>query len=309
MELPSLPYAKWRDTRDTLHRWTQVVGKVRLALTPLINHWWNVPLYVGAHGLTTSAITLGERTVEMELDFVEDVLRIRPSDGAERYVELRPRSVADFYAATMAALREVDIECRIWTTPVEVFADPIPFEHDDLHRSYDKAYVMRFRDILAQVAGVMTKFRARFVGKCSPVQFYWGTFDLTCSRYSGRRAPPWPGANKVEQEAYSHEVSSVGWWPGDSRLERAAFYSYVAPEPAGFAQIDAGPHTYYCAPVHCFCLDQDDAHSEADLLGFFERTYAAAADLGGWPRAELEREPQAPPPFLRDEQPEIRPSP
>jgi hypothetical protein len=291
MDLPPLPLNEWRDTCETLHRWTQIVGKIRLALTPLINHWWNVPLYVSARGLTTSAITLGDRWFEMEFDFVEDVLRIQPSDGRPQLVELRPRSVADFYIATMTALRAANIECRIWTTPVEI-TEPIPFEHDHQHHAYDKAYVLRFWNIVAQVQDVMTKFRAGFIGKCSPVQFFWGTFDLTVSRFSGRRAPPFE-ANRIEREAYSHEVCSVGWWPGDQRLERAAFYSYAAPEPAGFAQTACRPLAYYHAPLRCFCFDHDEVRRsddpEASLLDFFETTYAAAADLGEWPRAELER--------------------
>ncbi|MBX3160589.1 MAG: hypothetical protein KF773_31780 [Deltaproteobacteria bacterium] len=298
MDLPPLPLDAWRDTRETLHRWAQVVGKVRLGLTPLINHWWNVPFYVSARGLTTSAITLGERWFEMEFDFVGDALRIQPNDGPPHLVELRPRSVADFYAATMTALRAANIDCHIWTMPVEM-TDPIPFERDHEHRSYDKEYVLRFWDILAQADDAMTKFRGRFVGKCSPVQFYWGTFDLSVSRFSGRRAPPFE-ASSIEREAYSHEVASVGWWPGDKRLDRAAFYSYIAPEPPGFQETNAGPHAYYHAPIHCFCLDDDDVRRSRDqegmVLDFFETTYGAAADLAGWPRAELEREPPTPPP-------------
>ncbi|HEY5922923.1 MAG TPA: DUF5996 family protein [Kofleriaceae bacterium] len=292
-DLPSLPYAEWRDTRDTLHRWLQVVGKVRLGLTDLINHWWNVPLYVSPHGLTTSAIEVGDRCFEMEFDFVDSVLRIQPHDGPPRWVELAPRSVADFYAATMAALHDADIDCRIWTTPVEV-ADRTPFELDAQHRSYDRHYVMRFWEIVSRVAETLTKFRAGFIGKCSPVHFFWGSMDLAVTRFSGRRAPAFAG-NLIDREAYSHEVSSAGWWPGDQRLERASFYSYAAPEPAGFAEATVAPRSaYYHHTLKGFYLDHDVVRRarepEATLLDFCETTYTAAAELGNWPRADLERQ-------------------
>lgn len=288
--LPSLPYDEWRDTRDTLHRWMQVIGKTRPMLTPTINHWWNVPLYVSARGLTTSAIPFQDRW--FELDFIDHVLRVQADDKPPRFVDLAPRTVADFYAATMAALHEIDIDVRLWTMPVEM-ADPIPFEQDTVHRSYDREYVVRFWEIVSRVHATLVKFRADFIGKCSPVQLFWGTMDLAVSRFSGRRAPPFAG-NHIEQEAYSHEVSSVGWWPGDERLERAAFYSYIAPEPAHFA--DAAittPHAYYFAPLKGFYLDHDVVRAASDpealLLDFCQQTYAAAADLGNWPRHDLER--------------------
>ena len=294
--LPALPYAEWRDTRDTLHRWLQIVGKVRLALTPVVNHWWNVPLYVSPHGLTTSAIAAGDTRFEIEFDFHRDLLHIRPDDAAEQTVELRPRTVADFYAATMAALRAAGIECRIWTMPVEI-PDPVPFEHDVEHHSYDHEHALRFWHALAWIEPVLTTFRARYLGKSSPVHFFWGSFDLAVTRFSGRRAPPL-SASSIEREAYSHEVSSVGWWPGDARLERPSFYSYAAPEPPGFA--DAAitvPHAYYHRELKGFYLDHDavrDAEDpEAMLLDFCEQTYAAAADLGHWQRGELEREAPA----------------
>jgi hypothetical protein len=289
---PALPYREWRATRDTLHRWMQIVGKVRLTLTPTINHWWNVPFYVSARGFTTSAIPYGERWFEMELDFVDDVLRIQPNDGAAELVELGPRTVADFYAATMKALRAAGLACRIWTTPVEI-ADPIAFEHDDQHRAYSHDHVLRFWRIVALSSAVLTQFRARFLGKCSPVHFFWGSFDLAVSRFSGRRAPDFE-ANRIEREAYSHEVSSVGWWPGDSRHERAAFYSYAAPEPPGFSQVEIStPHVYYHPTLKGFYLEYDEVRTADDpaalLLDFCQSTYEAAADLGGWPRGELER--------------------
>ena len=292
-----MPFEEWRDTLETLHRWTQIVGKIRLKLTSTINHWWNVPLYISAHGLTTSAIPIGDRSVEIEFDFVEDVLRIRCETGRAQSVELGPRTVADFYAATMEALRVAGVECRIWTTPVEI-EDPIPFEQDEKHRSYDKDYVMRFWHILTRVDAVLTQFRTRYIGKCSPVHFFWGSFDLAVTRFSGRRAPPFE-ASSIEREAYSHEVSSAGWWPGDQRLTRPAFYSYAAPEPAGFAQAPlAVEGAFYHTGLKGFYLGHDDvrraANPEQVLLDFCEATYAAAADLGAWPRQELERGSKGP---------------
>jgi hypothetical protein len=290
---PELPYEAWRETRDTLHMWTQVVGKVRLALTPTINHWWNVPLYVSARGLTTSSMPYGERCVDVEFDFVDDVLRIRVSDQEERRVALAPRSVADFYAETMSVLDAAGIDVKIWSTPVEV-PDPVPFEEDHGHRSYDKEYVLRFSQILAQTSSVFTTFRSGFTGKCSPVHFFWGSFDLAVTRFSGRAAPPRPEADPITREAYSHEVSSVGWWPGDARLEAASFYSYASPEPPGFRAVPVRPEeAYYNEALGGFYLPYDAVRNAADpaetLLTFCEDTYAAAADLGGWDRASLER--------------------
>jgi hypothetical protein len=292
LSLPALPYDEWRDTRETLHRWMQVVGKIRLGLTPVINHWWNVTLYVSTRGLTTSAIPIGDRVVELELDFVDDVLRVRSDDKPDQLVELRPRTVADFYAATVRALRAAEIECRIYTMPVEL-TNPIPFEEDHEHRSYDKEYVLRFWHNVSRIAGVLTKFRSGFIGKCSPVQFFWGSFDLAVTRFSGRRAPPIEG-DAIEREAYSHEVCSAGWWPGDPRLERASFYCYASPEPPGFPQARISPPQAYYSPfLKGFYLDHDQVRRAADpeavLLEFCESTYAAAADLGAWPRADLER--------------------
>jgi hypothetical protein len=291
-DLPPLPYQEWRDTRNTLHRWMQVVGKIRLKRTPKINHWWNVPFYVSARGLTTSAIPFGDRWFELEFDFIDHVLRVQADDRPAHFVDLAPRTVADFYAATMAALHALDIDVQLWTTPVEM-ADPIPFEQDTAHGSYDRHYAVRFWEIVSRVHATLLKFRADFVGKCSPVQLFWGTMDLAVSRFSGRRAPPFEG-NSIEQEAYSHEVASVGWWPGDERFERPAFYSYIAPEPAAFAQAPiTTPHAYYFAPLKGFYLDHDKLRAERDpeavLLDFCQQTYAAAADLAYWPRQDLER--------------------
>ena len=290
---PELPLQAWRETYDTLHRWTQILGKIRLALTPRLNHWWNVTLYVSARGLTTSIIPYGERWFELELDFIDDTLHLRTNDGATRSVPLAARSVAAFYADTMSALRAAGIECRIWPVPVEC-EDVIPVDRDERHQAYDKRYVMRLWRILAMSSAVFTAFRARFVGKCSPVHFFWGSFDLAVTRFSGRRAPVREDAGSIEREAYSHEVSSVGWWPGDSRLEQPAFYSYASPEPPGFADASIStPHTYYHPTLRGFYLHYDDVRRasapEALILDFCQTTYAAAANLGRWDRAELER--------------------
>ena len=289
---PALPLDEWRDTCDTLHMWTQIIGKVRLALTPTINHWWNVPLYVSASGLTTSAIDYGDRWFDVEFDFVGDVLRIRTSTGDDRTVALAPRTVADFYDETMAALKALGIDVRIWTMPVE-FSDPIPFDKDVTHRSYDREYVLRFWQILALTEEVFTSFRARFIGKCSPIHFFWGSFDLAVTRFSGRPNPQRP-EDVINREAYSHEVSSVGWWAGDSRLELPTYYSYATPEPPGFRSAGVSPApTYYNSSLSGFYLHYDEVRRSLDpektLLDFCETTYAAAADLGKWDRAALER--------------------
>lgn len=290
---PDLPYAEWRETRDTLHMWTQVVGKVRLALTPTINHWWNVPLYVSARGLTTSAMQYGDRCVDIEFDFVSDLLRVRIDNEDERHVALAPRTVADFYSETMSVLRAAGVDVKIWSTPVEV-PEPIAFEDDRQHASYDREAVQRFWRILAHSAAVFTTFRSGFVGKCSPVHFFWGSFDLAVTRFSGRPAPPRPEADVITREAYSHEVSSVGWWPGDARLEAASYYCYASPEPEGFRAARVRPEAaHYNEALGGFYLPYDAVKSAADpvqtLLAFCEDTYAAAADLGKWDRAALER--------------------
>lgn len=289
---PALPLAEWRETRDTLHMWTQVVGKIRMALTPLINHWWNVPLYVSGRGLTTLAIPFDGRFFELEFDLCDHLLVLR-MPGTHEQLPLAPRSVADFYAETMALLHRHGIRPEIWTTPVEV-PDPIPFERDTKHAAYDRAAVQRFRDVLALSAAALTKFRAGFQGKCSPVHFFWGSFDLAVTRFSGRPAPVKPDADAITREAYSHEVSSVGWWPGDDRLPEPSYYSYAAPEPAGFRTANVAPAAaYYNEPLGGFYLPYDavrmSADPEATLLDFCQTTYAAAAELGGWDRAALER--------------------
>ncbi|HKR63352.1 MAG TPA: DUF5996 family protein [Thermoanaerobaculia bacterium] len=291
---PALTLSDWRDTRETLHRWTQVVGKIKLALTPLVNHYWNVTLFVTPRGLTTGRMPYGERWLDIEFDFVAHVLRLRVSDGVERTVALAPRTVADFYADVFAALRALNIDVHIWPMPVELVDHVIRLDRDEEHRSYDADAAQRFWRILALTDAVFVKFRARFIGKCSPVHFFWGSFDLAVTRFSGRPAPPNPAADAMTREAYSHEVSSVGFWPGDSRLERAAFYSYAAPEPEGFRTSTVSPSSaYFNAPLGGFYLHYDDllatSDPDATLLDFCQSTYAAAADRGNWDRAALER--------------------
>ena len=293
---PELKFAEWQDTLATLHMWTQVVGKIRLRQTPLVNHWWNVPLYISARGLTTSAMPYEDRIFEMEFDFIDHALLIKCSDGASTTLPLRPQSVADFYAEVMAALRELKIEVQIWTTPVEV-PDPIPFEEDTTHASYDAEYANRFWRALVAMDEVLKEFRARFVGKVSPVHFFWGSFDLAVTRFSGRPAPPREGADLITREAYSHEVISHGWWPGSKDME-AAFYSYTTPEPAGLAEtVGEGKirpaQTFYSTEMKEFFLLYDDVRKsespEKALMDFCQTTYDAGADLAGWDRAALER--------------------
>jgi hypothetical protein len=291
---PALPLEEWRETRDTLHRWTQIAGKIRMTLTPLINHWWNVPLYVTARGLTTSEIPYGERWFDMEFDFIAHVLRVRTNDGSEHDVPLGPRSVADLYREIFAILKSLHIDCAISPMPSEIAEDAIPLDCDHQHRAYDPEYVRRFWQILALTTKVFTQFRARFLGKCSPVHFFWGGFDLAVTRFSGRPAPPRPGADSITREGYSHEVSSVGFWTGDARLPLPTFYSYAAPEPDGFRTSAVSPAaTYYNAELGGFYLHYDEVRRapdpEAMLLDFCQSTYAAAADCAKWDRASLER--------------------
>lgn len=295
---PALPLAEWQHTRDTLHMWTQIVGKTRLALTPLINHWWNVPLYVSSHGLTTSAIHYGEGVFEAEFDFIDHVLHLRCSDGSSRQLQLRPRSVADFYAEYMSALKSLDIDVHIWKMPVEV-ADPIPFDQDTKHASYDPEYAQRFWRALVSINEVFQIFRSEFVGKSSPVHFFWGSFDLAVTRFSGRRAPERndsdPVLRKIMREAYSHEVISAGWWPGTGEQD-AAFYAYAAPVPEGLGAQRVQPDkAFYHAGLGEFLLNYEDVRCEASpavaLMEFLESTYAAAATLAKWDRDSLEREP------------------
>jgi hypothetical protein len=290
---PQLPLDSWRDTYATLHMWTQIVGKVRLRLTPLVNHWWNVPLYVDARGLTTSRIPYGHKAFEVWFDFIRHELVLETTDGVRKTLPLAARSVADFYREFMEMLRSAGIEVKIWRMPVEV-PNPIPFDQDRAHHSYDPAAVAKFWRILLSVDAVFEQFRSRFIGKSSPVHFFWGSFDLAVTRFSGRRAPEKPGADKITLEAYSHEVSSVGFWPGGGDVKDAAFYSYMAPEPQGFKEAKARPSAaHYDKQVGEFLLMYEDVRKAesptASLLEFCQSTYEAGASLGKWDRGALER--------------------
>ncbi|MCU1269932.1 MAG: hypothetical protein JWN74_1226 [Acidobacteriaceae bacterium] len=289
---PALPLDSWKDTYATLHMWTQMVGKVRLALTPLVNHWWNVPLYVTARGLTTSRIPYGDRAFELWFDFIQHQLVLETNDGLIKTLPLGPRSVAEFYKQFMELLRSADIEVKIWRMPVEI-ANPIPFDQDTVPASYDRASVEKFWRILLSADAVFNQFRAKFIGKSSPVHFFWGSFDLAVSRFSGRRAPERPGADAMTREAYSHEVSSVGFWPGGGEVHGAAFYSYAAPEPQGFKEATVRPDTASYNKLGEFLLMYDDVRNAKSpvtaLLDFCQTTYEAAATFGNWDRAALER--------------------
>jgi hypothetical protein len=290
---PALPLDSWKDTCATLHMWTQIVGKIRLALTPLVNHWWNVPLYVSARGLTTSRIPYGERAFELWFDFIQHKLVLETSDGIVKTVELAPKSVADFYQEFMGMLRSAGIEVKIWRMPVEI-SNPIAFDEDHVHASYDRMSVEKFWRILLSADTVFNQFRAEFIGKSSPVHFFWGSFDLAVTRFSGRRAPVKPDADRLTREAYSHEVSSVGFWPGAIGIKDAAFYSYMAPAPQGFAEARVRPDTaYHDKQLGEFLLMYEDARKAASptgaLLDFCHSTYEAGANLGNWDRKALER--------------------
>jgi hypothetical protein len=295
---PDLPLEDWADTCATLHLWTQVVGKIRLAHAPMINHWWQVPLYVTCRGLTTSPIPYGARCFQIDFDFIDHCLKIHTSPGETETILLARQTVADFYTEVMGRLRGLGLETRIWTMPVEI-EDAIPFDRDRDHASYDPDYANRFWRILLQVHRVFTLFRSRFLGKVSPVHFFWGSFDLAVTRFSGRVAPRLTSASPnlgawVMQEAYSHEVSSCGFWAGNGGFGKAAFFSYAYPEPPGFAEAPAGPdRTYYDHDLGQFILPYDalrQAQSPDDtLMEYLTGTYAAAADLGRWDRAMLER--------------------
>jgi len=291
---PALPFAEWRDTYATLHMWTQIVGKVRLALSPNINHYWGVTFYVTPRGLTTSAIPYDQGIFEVHFDFIAHSLEIATSLGERRAFRLAPRTVAEFYAEFMGALHSLGIQANVWTMPVEV-PRPVRFELDENHASYDSEYAHRFWRILASVQPVFQEFRARFIGKCSPVHFFWGSFDLAVTRFSGRQAPDRPGADKITKEAYSHEVISVGFWPGDGEIVKdAAFYAYAAPEPAGFKSSAVRPaKAFYSGEKGEYFLMYDDVRlsesPQRDLMEFCQSTYEAGAKLGNWDRAVLEK--------------------
>jgi hypothetical protein len=295
---PALPFDAWKDTCATLHVWTQIVGKIRLAKAPMMNHWWQVPLYVTCRGLTTSPIPHESAAgFQIDFDFIHHRLRIEVSDGRSESLSLEPCAVADFYQEVMDRLKTLGLEVRIWTVPVEI-PDPIPFEQDRAHAVYYPDYAQQFWRVLVNVDRVLKQFRSRFLGKASPVHFFWGSFDMAVTRFSGRIAPPHPGspsvADHVTREAYSHEVSSCGFWPGNGGFGQPAFYSYAYPEPTGFAAAQVGPAAAYYSPeFREFILPYEAirqfAAPEQAVLQFLESTYAAAADLGHWDRAALER--------------------
>lgn len=292
---PALPLDSWRETCTTLHMWTQMVGKVKLRLMPLVNHWWNVALYVTARGLTTSAMPLGVRSIEIRFDFLAHRLLLECSDGMVRELPLRPMAVADFYQEFLEMLRSAGIEVSIWKMPVEI-PDPIPFDEDRVHASYNPERVEAFWRALLSVDAVLHQFRSRFIGKVSPVHFFWGSFDLAVTRFSGRRAPDRPGADSITREAYSHEVSSVGFWPGSGGMSDPAFYSYAAPEPEGFRAARVRPEAaYYDPSLGEYLLNYDDVRTtkspSTEVLAFCQSTYEAAAELGRWDRRLLERQP------------------
>jgi hypothetical protein len=296
MEWPELDYADWRDTCATLHMWTQIVGKIRLVLTPWTNHSWHVTLYVTSRGFGTSPIAHGTDLFEIYFDFIEHNLLIFKSDGDIRTLKLKPQSVADFYRAVMTALDELKLPVKIDILPNEI-ADPIPFNRDETHRSYDAAYANRFWRALVQADRVFKQFRSRFCGKCSPVHLFWGSFDLAVTRFSSRSAPPHPGGiphlpDAITREAYSQEVSSLGFWPGNDAMPQAIFYSYAYPEPKGFAEAKAKPDgAAYNSQVKEFILPYDTVRASKSpddtLLDFAQSTYDAASTLGSWDREAL----------------------
>ena len=301
-EWPRLPLAEWLATYETLHRWVQIVGKTRLALAPFMNHWWHGALYVTPWGLTTSSMPTDGRAIDAEFDFVNHELTVRDSGGETRTIELEKKSVADFYGEWIELLRGLDVDVRIWPRPNEI-ADATPFPADREHASYDADAVGRWFRALSSVDHVLKEFRGRFVGKSSPVHFWWGGFDLACTRYSGRRAPPHPGGipncpNYVMREAYSHECISAGWWPGtpESPVAEAAVYAYAYPEPAGCAAAHIRPAAaFYHHELREWILPYDSVRTAPDpsaaIMAFLDSTYEAAATLGGWDVDALAIEP------------------
>ena len=295
---PALPLPEWKDTYETLHRWMQIVGKIRLTLSPPMNHWWNTTLYVTPSGLTTSSMTYKGQYLQIDFDFTEHILIIRTTKGSPKTIALQPRSVADFYHEVMRNLESLGMPITIWTTPVEV-QDRTPFEKDEKHAAYDPEYAQRVWRIMAEANRVLTEFRGRFIGKVSPVHFFWGAFDLAVTRFSGRRAPPHPGAPNMARfvavEAYSHEVSSCGFWPGGGPVNEPAFYAYAYPEPQGFKDYPIQPQeAFYHKEMGEFLIPYDvvrNAKSPDDvLMTFLQTSYEAAATCAKWDRHSLERQ-------------------
>lgn len=295
---PGLPLEAWSETCATLHLWTQIVGKIRMVQSPWINHGWHVTLYVTARGLTTTPIPYGTRTFQIDFDFIAHRLTLQSSDGRSGGFLLQPQSVAAFYTRLMEEMNKLGFHVCVRVNPSEV-ADPIPFDQDETHRAYDPNYAARFWQILVQADRVFKQFRGRFIGKCSPVHFFWGAADLAVTRFSGRPAPLHPGGipglpDWVTREAYSHEVSSCGFWPGGGPIPYPAFYSYAYPEPAGFPEAAVKPDTaFYSTDFREFILPYDTVQQSESpddtLLAFLQTTYEAAAGLGKWDRAAIER--------------------
>jgi hypothetical protein len=290
---PELAWNDWADTADTLHMWTQIVGKTRLALTPLQNHWWNVPLYVTARGLGTSAMDYGDDVLDIEFDFVAHELHLRMSSGANQTMKLKSRSVADFYQEYLGCLKELGVAVKIDPMPCEL-AKPIRFDLDTEHASYDPEYAHRFWQVLAHAEKVFRAWGTSFLGKVSPVHFFWGSFDLAVTRFSGRPAPPRPGADSIQREAYSHEVISAGFWPGNGGYGAAAFYCYAAPVPDGLADAKIRPDgAGWDKALGEFVFKYDVVRAltspEKAVMDFLESSYSAAADVARWDRAALER--------------------
>jgi hypothetical protein len=292
---PALPLKEWESTYQTLHMWTQIVGKIRMALTPSQNHFWNTALYVSSCGLTTSAMPCGGQAFELQFNFIDHVLELRTScDSGIRTVRLAPKSVAEFYREVFSMLQAEGIAVKINPKPQEI-ANPIPFDQDTAHASYGPEYANRLLRILWSTNCVLQEFRSGFVGKCSPVHFFWGSFDLCCTRFSGRPAPPRKGV--ITSEAYSHECSSIGWWPGTGDMQGPAFYAYMAPEPVGYGDRSGGARAAAYNPnLHEFLLPYDDVRRakspHAEILEFAQTTYGAGADLAKWDRPALERKPR-----------------
>ena len=299
---PALPFAEWKDTAITLHMWTQIVGKIRLTLTPWTNHSWHVTLYVTSRGLTTSPIPHSVCTFEIQFDFINHQLLVDKSDGARRKLELKPQSVAEFYRTLMRTLEDLDLPVTINTMPNEI-ENPVPLDQDEEHHSYDPEYANRFWRVLVQSDRVFKEFRSRFCGKCSPVHFFWGSFDLAVTRFSGRPAPPHPGGvphlpDAITREAYSQEVSSLGFWPGNAAIPTPVFYSYAYPEPPGFAGAKVQPpEVYYESKLREYILPYDAVRTaekpDEVLLDFAQSAYDAASKLGKWDRDALEEKKPA----------------
>ena len=296
---PPLPLDEWRETYATLHLMTQVVGKIRLERAPMINHWWQVTLHVSARGLSAPVMPHDQRSFQIDFDLVDHLLRIRTSDGREKTTPLRSRPIAEFYGDVMNGLRELDVPVEIWPQPVEI-EDPIPFDEDVRHTTYVPEHANRFWRVLRQADRLLREFRSGFVGKCSPVHFFWGSFDLAVTRFSGRRAPVHPGgvpnlADRVTREAYSRECSSCGFWPGSGAVQEPAFYAYTYPEPAGYGEYPIDPpEAYYSEEMREHILPYEAVRRARDpdrmVLDFCRSTYEAGAELGGWNRAELEQD-------------------